>query len=836
MRRNAHWIWRQREGGTPTANPVPRADYRADENLFLHFRRAFSLDRVPESVPVRVSADGRYHLFVNGTYLGRGPARCEPLFQTVDAYDIAAHLRSGENVIAALVHSYGRDMSWYELPRTSWSRVFGCGGFYFESDALPQANSGSAWRYTIGDAWERDTAPGPVGFVEVYDARKAVDAGWLQGGFDDAAWQPAAVLAAPGFAQDSARAPQTEPFPTLVPRDIPPLLEEHRDAVRIISIAEVPAPDDGDPIAIAERAPEPLSTCTLASPDAMLAAEGEAVARIAPGRALTFIADFERDVTGYPRFEVDAPAGATIDVAYGEQLDGSGRVPVQRGSRITSQNVHRYIARDGAQSWEKFDRAGFRYLQLTISAPDGAAPAEVRLRRVNVNFTSYPVEPRGAFACSDETLTRIWQAGAYTMQLCMQDGFEDCPSREQRQWVGDAYVEAHVNFAAFGDPRLTARLIRQVAQSQMRDGMTQMATPGDISGNWPVYIVDYCLAWIATARAYLDFTDDLATITEVFPSIQRAVAWFERHVGDEGLLWNPPGWVFIDWAEVDRRGACTALNALLVMALNDAAVLADALGAHMGSRWRTLARRIGQALNDNLWDEQRGAYADALLEQPRPEAGTDMRPYQSRRISQQANAAMLAAGIAPRERWHRVLDYITDEARLVETGSGFGQTVPFDEETQVVLAQPFFSHYLHRALAAAGRTAALLDNIRMRWAPMLDADGTGALWEHWHGRESRCHAWSATPVYDLSREVLGVRATSPGFAAFDVAPTPHDLAWAEGRYPTPLGDIGVSWRRDAAAFTLTITVPPNAEATAVTPDGVRHGPFGPGVTTVTARR
>ena len=35
-----------------------------------------------------------------------------------------------------------------------------------------------------------------------------------------------------------------------------------------------------------------------------------------------------------------------------------------------------------------------------------------------------------------------------------------------RQFVGDAYVETLVNFVAFGDPYLTAKLLRQVQQSQ----------------------------------------------------------------------------------------------------------------------------------------------------------------------------------------------------------------------------------------------------------------------------------------------------------------------------------------------------------------------------------
>ena len=33
-------------------------------------------------------------------------------------------------------------------------------------------------------------------------------------------------------------------------------------------------------------------------------------------------------------------------------------------SPITSENVHRLTLRDGVQTWEKFEWAGFRYLQL----------------------------------------------------------------------------------------------------------------------------------------------------------------------------------------------------------------------------------------------------------------------------------------------------------------------------------------------------------------------------------------------------------------------------------------------------------------------------------------
>ena len=154
-------------------------------------------------------------------------------------------------------------------------------------------------------------------------------------------------------------------------------------------------------------------------------------------------------------------------------------------------------------------------------------------------------------------------------------------------------------------------------------------------------------------------------------------------------------------------------------------------------------------------------------------------------MSQQTNALLVAYEIAPKRRWPRILAAITDEDRLRVTSAGAGDLVvrDFDEERQVVLAQPFFMHHLHRALAKAGEHRLLADNVRRRWGAMLEAGAT-TFWEHWHGRESQCHAWSATPTYDLSTEVLGVAPLEPGFRQFVVAPKPAGLGWARGVFPS----------------------------------------------------
>jgi hypothetical protein len=806
--RKAEWIWRPRPGlrsfaGLPFASP----DYAQDRNLYVYFRRAVRLPDVPVEATAHVSADGRYQLYVNGARVGRGPARCDPLWQYYDSYDLTPLLHPGANLIAVLAHSYGQDMAWYQLPRGEWARAFGCGGFFFQCEIEPPdgppiaLNSDDSWRYRVAAAWQRDVPAGATGFPEVYDARRE-PVGWTASDFDDSDWEAADVLRRQPF----NRGPDVRPFPVMVPRDIPFLLEEERLPAAIASCGEGAEPESLKDVAGSAAAEklQPLDRCQVTCPEALLSGDdSHTEVQTAAGRNVALVLDFGRTVSGYPRLVLDGPAGAIVDVAYSERL-ADGLVEVSPASAVTSQNVHRLILREGVQTWEQFEWAGFRYLQLIFRGCE----RPLRVLKAAVNFTSYPVERRGSFACSDPLLNRLWEMGADTLQLCMHDGYEDCPSREQRQWVGDAYVEMLVNFAAFGDTRLAAKLLRQVAQSQRADGMTHMATPGDVPGSWTEFIPDYCLYWVMTIAEYARYTGDTALARELFPSVARAMAWFERHLDDHGLLADVPGWLFIDWAELDRWSECAALNAIYCHALGEAARIARWSGARgEAARYKALAARVRRALNRRLWDDKRGVYVDARAEGRR-----------SRRVSQQTNALFIAYDIAPQERWPRILAAITNEERLRVTSTGPGDPAirDFDEERQVVLAQPFFMHHLHRALARAGEHHLLIDNIRRRWGAMLDAGAT-TFWEHWHGKDSQCHAWSATPTYDLSTEMLGVAPLEPGFRRFVVAPKPPGLDWTRGVFPCVRGDIAVSWERGPRLFRLDVDVPPDTAADIVVP-------------------
>jgi len=753
--KRAEWIWvRPPEYGKAGLISRGEPDFLADRNRFVYLRKEFSLAEVPKAALVRASAGGRYILFVNGVRVGRGPARCHPGWQYVDPYEIAAALRPGRNVISALVHTYGRDTSWYETPRGSQAILFGCGGFYLEA-RLPKADgvlgvdTDGSWKFCLAEAWESDTPFGGIGFVERFDASKEPP-GWKLSGVDDSSWENAHVqrIAFPAAGSDFV------PFPRLVERDIPALRSVDTKPLRVRRGVESAWERGGDDL-----------VCPV-------------------GESIPIVLDFGRVLLGRLRLEVDAGPGSQLEFFSGECLGEDGLVFQPSAiPGIFTPLVHSVRFCDGVQEFTQFEAAGFRYLQL--QARVCARPLVIR--SVIVEESSYPSDAPGEFSCSDVNLTEIWKAGAYTAAVCRQDGMIDCPSREQRQWTGDTYIQSLLNYVTDGDARLVRKMLLQSAQTQRPDGMIMMASASDLEAGATTYIPDYSLCWILATERYLLHTGDVSVLAGLFPTIAKAIAWFLPYIDASGLLSDVPGWVFIDWSDrLDKRGEVLALNAMFAGALDAAARIAGLAGVpEYGRGWKELAASLRSAAAEAFWDESRGLYADA-----RTADGL------SATFSQQGNAAAIAFGIAPLRRWDSIFAAILDEGKLKLTRTWrWDKERPFDPGKDIVLAQPYFSHFLHRALAMAGRVGDIVDNIKRRWTPMLEEGNT--FWESWQLTEmtSRCHAFSATPTWDLSGYVLGVSALADGYTRFKVRPYFAGLQWARGKVPTPAGMLSVEWRR-----------------------------------------
>jgi alpha-L-rhamnosidase len=194
------WIWFRGEA-------MPK-------NFYLHFRKTLLLPRQITRATIRITADSRYQLFVNTQLAARGPARCDRRWQCLDQWDITGHLRRGVNAFAVLVHHYGQWTFQYMLGR---------GGLFAEVELesadgqVTRLVTDESWKVRPASAWEENLPRMSIqlGFPEVFDARKEC-VGWTEASFDDSDWEAATTLGPAGM----------EPWPRLVPRDIPAMTEQ----------------------------------------------------------------------------------------------------------------------------------------------------------------------------------------------------------------------------------------------------------------------------------------------------------------------------------------------------------------------------------------------------------------------------------------------------------------------------------------------------------------------------------------------------------------------------------------------------------------------------------
>jgi hypothetical protein len=758
--------------------PEVETHYEKPVNSYCRFRRQFELPAAPGHATLRLFADSRYQLFINGQYVGRGPCRSDPRWQYFDELEVAPYLRAGANVIAVqvLFFGYGTGQSIDRIPALLVEGQIDCG-------------AAGAVTVIADDGWKCAKAaafvlPAPringcQGPIEVFDARLE-DEEWAEIGFDDATWGPV-----------KRRGVQLTPFWNWVPREIPLLEEGHAEPMRLVSrgtVAECPEPLERLHWQILNEEYAVNVRPVAAGEDAPRGCRVEATPA---GSAAVLTYEFDRVVAGYLQLEATGPAGAVIDAIYVEEL-WQGRAVLNANN---NRSVDRFILRAGANHFEvAFGWKACRYVQLRVRNPQGAVVVE----RLALRTRAYPTADDVAFTCGDATLQAAWQLSAYTLQLCRQDGFLDSSSREQQQWMGDGRWQAVMHYYLNGDARLHRKLLRQFCQSQDCEGLTTSRYP-DAHHNYPP-IPSFCLQWLCSFADYHLYTGARDVIDECWPNMVLAARWFSGFENAAGLLEGVPYWAFLDWGDrqghpldVERGGMVTGLNLQYLEALHAVALCGALAGdSEAAAFFERKAARLAESIARELWDEEQGAYPDCKVQE-----------MFSAVLSQPTNALALLLLHAPGEpRSAQILQRM------------------FGDEAGINIGSPYFMTVIGRALQRHGQAAQARAMIRKRYGAMLAAGATTA-WERWElvttdaqGKaafSSASHAWGSAPLVFFAESILGIRPLAPGFTLFAVEPELGELQSARGTVPTPHGHIDVALRREGAHVMLEITVPPGCE-------------------------
>ncbi|MGC9347320.1 MAG: family 78 glycoside hydrolase catalytic domain [Anaerolineae bacterium] len=763
---HAKWIWFPGEPNAP--------------NSFYLFRRKLDLSPIPDEVSLHIAADTRYQLYINGKFIGRGAPQSQPFFQYYDTWSVVDQLNEGPNIIGVIANYVGN------LDDTR-------GGLLLEvvdgADRTLLATD-DGWRVRRADAWASDTfffrMNKATPYQEVFDARR-MPAGWHRIDFDDSAWRGAKVVQG----RISDRPPAVSPWTRLVPRDIPHMTAEPVLPVVVTYTEEcldIANRMRGEDLSIGLSTPgRPVSCSTLEAPENLCSGEGVTVVQCSTQHLdhvfdgvydPCIVLDFGRVVSGYPRVELEGVAGAQLEIGYAERLiDG------HFNNALEGQFADRYIMVDGAQTYQPFTWKAFRYLKIRLR--DAIEP--VTIRSLKAIVSTYPYEERGSFDSDDATLNAVWGISRYTLRLCSNEFIMDTPWREQAQWLGDvAAVTLGGIYACFGDTALPGKFLRQAARNQHPTGMISNVS-NSVNHHWQGAIPDYSLWWIMGLWNHYLFTGDARWVHSFYPEALRVFQAHLPYVNERGLVEDMPYWPFIDWANVDRRGECTAYNAIFYGALGALTRLAEVKGdVYTREKADLMRATMRREFQPRLFDPARGVFADARIDG----GFSDL-------VSEHGNMAAIY--------WD-----LCDEA----TTAGIIAALYEDKTVDATEAQPFFTTVVLQALDRVGRFDLALEIVRDRWGGRMVDRGASSVFEEWGINGSwrsgeydgflrtQSHAWSAHPAEFLIKNLMGLEILVPGCSRVRLTPKITDFDY-EAVYPTPLGAVRV----ENAGGELTIEAP-----------------------------
>jgi hypothetical protein len=494
--------------------------------------------------------------------------------------------------------------------------------------------------------------------------------------------------------------------------------------------------------------------------------------KLTDAEAPSVVLDFGRELTGRVEIVSDSDAPVTVTVQMGESESETMKVPFLGVNQMT-------IAPHGTGHSPK---TAFRYAKVRFV---GGAET-IRFKSIAVDDIYYPVEYVGSFESSDPVLNRIWEVGAYTAHLCMQDGVWDASKRDRGRWMGDTDVSGRVIEDVFGERPL------------MEDTLDRLIGPAPVDQHVNG-IPGYSSFWFTEMADHYRHTGDKAFLEREHTRMVELLDFVDKEFDERNVYANKSKvWLYVDWSPElngDTPETRRATTLEFYRAYKEAVFLLRELGdtAH-ADRYE---KRLVQIKTG----------ADTFL--LTPETGTFGPRWQT-------NAAAVVGGAAGPEQYGAIWDRVL---------SGVGR-----ESTNGLIISPYYNYYVIRAMAQVGHRQEALAWIRKYWGGML-REGATSFWEaydpDWYKEDfhaslqsdnrsgyfvSLGHGWSAGPTAWLMEEVLGIQATGAGFKTVDVRPDLIDLEWAKGAEPTPHGPLKIEARKDGTRMKISVDVPEGVEA------------------------
>ncbi|MEI7823047.1 MAG: hypothetical protein WCK55_19215 [Verrucomicrobiota bacterium] len=758
------------------AKPIWPQGRETEKNLTVAFRARFEAPS-GGSVLLRATGSTLYRVFLNGEFVGHGPARGPHGSFRMDVLDLTAKVKTGANVVAFEVAGYNAN-SYYLLDQPSFLQAevviggkvlaaTGDEGSPFEAGPLPERVQ-KVQRYSF----QRP-------FTEVYRLAPGYDR-WR---IDASVPLVAAVCAIQPVKPILPRRVPYSEFVVRAPRQIV-ATGELKTALKVNqpwkdrSLTGIGPQLGGYPERELTTIPS-LELQTVGSATLQAVNKPYADAQPLQVKAGTFqIVDFGVDLTGFLGARIECRSKTRLLLAFDEILSKND-VDV---NRLQCVNLIAYELQPGTYDVETFEPYTLRYLKVLALEGD----CEITGLRLREYVSPIPADVR--FVASDERLNRLFAAGVETFRQNAVDVLMDCPSRERAGWLGDSYFTARVASDLTGGTRIERNLFENYLLPEkfayLPDGMLPMCYPAD--HNDGIFIPTWAMWFVVQLEEYLVRSGDRDTVKALEPRLMKLLDYFRPFRNEDGLLEKLKGWVFVEWSKANDFVQDVNYPSNMLYAESLAAM------GRMYNRPEFLAEaeKIRAVIRKQAFDGE--FFVDNAVRKDGKLQITQNRTEVCQYYAFYFNATTPEAHP---QLWETLVRDFGPQRKKTKA------------HPQVHPANAWMGNVLRlELLSRVGLSRQLLDESLAYQLYMVDQ--TGTLWEHDRAYASCCHGFASHGgVHVLYRDVLGLASVDTVNKTVQLRFTDLQLDRCEGAQPVPDGKVELRWRKEGGKLRYTVAVP-----------------------------
>ena len=769
-------------------------------NQFVAALRTFTLTAPPRRATLRLFADTKYKLYINGQFVNAGPAHFRKPVVSVDAHDVASYLNKGRNTILIVAHFVGSTVKYNAVDKpgilvdltTNSGRGQDAG---IVSDAQ--------WRVAGLECWNQATPRRNWAMEHVEDLNLThpsflILARYAAGDYaaGPAQNEPAGLWQKPALHdRPDLELRERQVAPLQWTREDAPLPVIFRTNTEVYNLPDTAVRLDHEYTKPAWD--ETAYEMTRSGCVRFDRREGE------PGFALCY--DFRHMCAGDPAAEIVCAAPCTLDFALAEAARSDGHPIVWRNGTL---HYARFHLAAGVNRVRFYHSNGHRYLYLVLK--DVVGPVEIR--SVTAHQGRASLDFSDTLTCNDRTAESLYRISRNSLMLNTQSVLCDCNTREQGAYWGDSlWVSDSVGHQT-GDFRHMRNLCITMTDEVRANGPV---LPGCMYGlGEPLF--DFGLIPVEILHRYHSFTGDLAIARAHLPTAQTIVRAYETFRDPNGLLAvrnlkagsgiEKNGLLFLDhpgntWhpmttVGIDRRDYSAGLNLLYLQALQALDALERACGqrSHRSREIATLTHTIRSL----FFIEEHGLLADS----------SPLAAGEPHRFSQIANALGITTGVLEGAQARHALEQVMDIPRHPWISQG----------------TPYSYYFLADAAARTGLGDEAVRVFCRDFTPMLERGAT-TTWEAWNAdnHDSLNHAWSAPLPWLIRNAIMGLRALRPGYGESSLTPQVKAFDQMEARCCIPQGVVEMAWTRETPdSWRLKAVAPKGVSCTLNLPRGKRR--------------